>query len=314
MVKMKNKKSIKMEKLSLVLIILISLFGLWMFLLQAPLPGHSQQEINDSYWVNTTINITNSAPTLTAIALDTPVDLNAYSNKSIYCNVSTFDYDNDTLTVIGILYLNGTTQPNLADDGNNHYTNSSCSAISNQDNEMNWTCVFDVQYYADNSSNWVCNATVLDGGLVNTSNNSNLATINPLVAIKMEELLDYGELEVGQTSNSTPANITNAGNRDLNISVRGWGAAEGDGLAFDCDYGHITLTYERYSPVNETSFAAMTEITNSDVMIENFLVPQRELETEDQVNSTWWKVLIPVGAGGICEGKLMFTAEDWYGG
>ena len=58
----------------------------------------------------------------------------------------------------------------------------------------------------------------------------------------------------------------------------------------------------------------MTELTGSNLLIENFLVPQRIWETYDQVNSTFWKVQIPVGAGGICDGKIMFTATDWYTG
>ncbi len=311
---MKNRQNRSMESLSLALAILVSLFGLWMFLLQGPSYSFGQQEINDTYFVNTTVNITNSAPTISAIALDTPVNLIAYDNQTVFCNVSTYDYDNDTLNVKAILFLNQTVASDAPDDGNNHYTNWSCQPTSIQGEAMNWTCSFGVRFYADNSSNWVCNATVSDSGLVNTSNTSNYAQINPLVAIKMDDLLDYGDLEVGMTSNNTEANITNAGNRPLNISVKGWGATEGDGFSFVCDYGQIDLSYERYTPDNSTPFATMTEITGSDVQIENFLVPQRTNETHDQINTTYWRVYIPVGAGGVCNGKLQFTAEDWYAG
>ena len=45
-------------------------------------------------------------------------------------------------------------------------------------------------------------------------------------------------------------------------------------------------------------------------MIPSFYVPQRIDETYDSMNATFWKVQIPVGAGGVCNGKILFSATD----
>jgi hypothetical protein len=59
----------------------------------------------------------------------------------------------------------------------------------------------------------------------------------------------------------------------------------------------------------------MKPVTNSDVQIVDgdFHVLQRTNETEESKNATYWKVYIPVGAAGVCNGKLMFTATDRNG-
>ncbi|MFH2020358.1 MAG: hypothetical protein ABIJ34_03025 [archaeon] len=307
---MKNTKE-GTEKLGLraAMLLLIGLFGAWLFLLGWPNISYGQL-YNGTYLVNTTVNITNSAPQITAVAIDSPINLNSYNTKTVYCNLSLYDYDNDTVDVKGILYLYGQTLPNNTNDGNNHYTNTSCSRIGNQDIYMNYTCGFDVQYFANNATQWLCNLTVSDGGKINASNNTGYATINPLVAIKMDPILDYGQLESGDTSNDTIANITNAGNRDANISVKGYGAAENDNLAFVCTYGTIALNYEKYFRTNGTAYVSMNVLTISNAMLDNYWVPQRVSETAESVNSTYWKIFIPAGAGGVCNGKILFTASD----
>jgi hypothetical protein len=292
-----------------VLPLLVGAFLFWAMLLSGPNLSFSQL-YNSSYVVNTTINITNAAPAITAIALDPVVNLNSYSVQQVSCNLSVYDFDNDTLSVVGRLFLDGTVTSGSPDDNNTKYTNSTCSRTTPQDLNMNYTCVFNVWYFANNATSWICNATVSDAGIVPASNLSNFATINPLLAIKLDPLLDYGQLEVGQTSADTLANITNAGNRDANITVKGWGAAEGDGLAFVCDWGTISIDNERYSRVGGTAYTSMTQLTINEAFFPNYFVPQRTDDALESINSTYWKVYIPVGAGGICDGKILFSAYD----
>lgn len=290
---------------------LLLFFGLlmaWVMLLAEPMTVG--QPYNQTALVNTTVNITNSAPLIYAITLDTPINLIAYDNKTVYCNVTVFDYDNQTLELNATLYINGVSTPTSADDGNNHYTNASCSRITSQDRLMNYTCSFDLRYYADNTTNWICNATVKDSEGVSASNVSNYATVTPLVAIKIPDLLDYGNLAVNQISNDTAANVTNAGNRNANISVEGYGQTPLDGYAFICDFGTIALSYERYNVTVNSTFSDMSQLTGATTMIPSFYVPQRTSESADSINQTYWKVQIPIGAGGVCNGKILFTATD----
>jgi len=296
------------NNLSLVFILLFIGLGLWLLPFNS-IMGEGQL-YNETFLANTTVNITNAAPLITAISLQTPIDLRSYNTTNITCNVSVFDFDNDSVLVNATFYLEGTSNPLSPDDNNSHYTNTNCTLLSPQDLNMNYSCVFSIEYYADNSSQWLCNATVSDQGFVPTSNESNYATVNPLVAIKMDPLLDYGDLEVGQTSPDTLANITNAGNRDANISVDGYGSVDGDGLAFNCSFGSITLDYERYDSVSGTPYGGMSLLTDTSTMIPNFYVPQRTNDAAESINSTYWKVQIPVGAGGVCNGKILFSAID----
>jgi hypothetical protein len=270
-----------------------------------------QVTYNQTSLVNTTVNITNSAPLVLNAYLDTPINLVAYNNKTVYCNVTVFDFDNQTLIVNSTLYINASTSTNSPDDGNNHYSNTTCARITPQDRLMNYTCSFTVRYYANNNTNWICNSTVKDTKNATGNNVSSLATVNPLVAIKIPAILDYGNLEVNQISNDTLANITNAGNRDANISVEGYGNLSGDGFAFICDFGSIAINYERYNRTSvDPGFTFMTPLNGSTSMIPRFWVPQRTDEVLDSTNITVWKVQIPVGAGGVCNGKILFTASD----
>jgi hypothetical protein len=297
------------QLLSVSFAVLVLLFGAWLFFLTEP-DIRGQVTYNTTSLVNTTVNITNAAPLVYLAVLDTPVNLVAYNNKTVYCNVTVFDFDNDSVVVNATIYINGTTNTSSPDDGNNHYSNTSCARKTPQDRLMNYTCTFTVRYYANNNTKWMCNATARDVKNATGVNISNLGTINPLVAIKMPELLDYGQLEVNQISNDTLANVTNAGNRDANISVKGYGATEGDGFAFICSFGTIDLSYERYNITYNSSYTLMSQLTSASTMISRFYVPQRTSESADSINLTMWRLQVPVGAGGVCNGKILFTASD----
>ncbi|MEM3373993.1 MAG: hypothetical protein QW757_03205 [Candidatus Woesearchaeota archaeon] len=304
---MENVMPSKTEQ-NLILIGLSLLFVAWLLLLIEPLIN--SQPYNSTALVNTTVNITNSAPMVYNVFLDTPINLIAYGNKTVYCNATIFDFDNQTIAVNATLYIVGITDENSPDDGNDHYTNTSCTRVSPQDREMQYRCAFSVRYYANNNTNWRCNVTAIDTGNAINSNISNLATINPLVAIKLPPLIDYGDLAVWDISQDIDANVTNAGNRDANISVEGWGSTPGDGLAFVCDFGSIAISYERYDITTGTNYNLMSQLSTTTTMIQNFYVPQRTSEIYDSINSTWWKVQIPIGAGGVCNGTILFTATD----
>ncbi len=288
---------------------LLVLLVLWAFPFFVP-SGYS---VNETVIMNTTVNITNAAPEIRGnVVLDDPIDLVAYGNKTVYCNATVFDWDNDTLTVNATLYITGITGPSSSDDGNNHYSVSNCTRLTPQNREMNYSCNFTMFYWADNSSNWECNMTVIDPDGALNSNTSNTAKVNPLVAIYAPGIIDYGELMVNEISGVKLANITNAGNRKLNLSVEGWGETQGDGWAMNCTYGHIDVQYERYKGTNET-WANMYELTNESVMIPSFWIDQRTNETAEMYNATYWRLQIPPFAGGVCNGKILFTAQDFVG-
>ncbi|MBN2421976.1 hypothetical protein JXB41_02005 [Candidatus Woesearchaeota archaeon] len=269
----------------------------------------AQAAINQT--LNTTVNISNTMPEITVLVCPSDLDLEAYGNKTITCNVTVYDYNNNTLGVNATFYyyLNDADDP---DNKNIHYTNVTCGNVTVQDYEMNFTCGFEVAYFANNGT-WYVNATAFDIFGSSMSNISNAVTINPLIAIYIpsDTVLDFGELSTGDISADKLANITNAGNMPINLSVSGWAVTKGDGLAMNCTYGSINRTYQRYEITAGQSWSAMNLLPISDIMITDFHIAKTTNQTYPETNSTFWKIWIPPYAGGICNGKLLFTAGDY---
>ncbi|NTV24035.1 MAG: hypothetical protein HGA85_06735, partial [Nanoarchaeota archaeon] len=90
---------------SIALLALFIMFGLWISLIIEPVA--KGQTYNTTALVNTTLNITNSAPMVSSVLLPTPINLVAYSNTTVQCNASVFDYDNQTLGVNATFYIEG---------------------------------------------------------------------------------------------------------------------------------------------------------------------------------------------------------------
>lgn len=288
------------------LFLLVLLLIIWLSLLLEPLIN--SQPYNQTAIINVTVNITNSAPLITAINLQTPITLIGYGTTMVYCNATAFDFDNNTVTANATFYFQGYSS-STPDDQNYHYTNVSCSNIGRYDTETNFTCGFNVSYFANNGT-WYCNVTVIDDFGAFSSNISNPGIIQPLIAIYVPGSLDYGNLNQGENTSDKLVNITNGGNRNINISVEGWAQTPGDNLAMNCTFGNIPINYQRYNITQNSNFLFMTPLTSTTTMIGNFYIRQRTDEVLDSYNATYWKLYAPIGAGGICSGKILFTATD----
>ncbi len=297
-----------MEKRELKIYLALTILALftWVFLLVQPFG--TSQPYNETSILNTTVNITNAAPFVFNVEIPSSINLVAYDTVTVDCNVSVNDYDNNTAGVNATLHYSGVPSDGLSDQ-NNLYWNTTCTRVTPTDFITNFTCTFEVNYFANNGT-WYCNVTAIDDQNATNTNISNPGTIEPLVAIKMPEIIDYGEMSVGDTSSDVQANVTNAGNRDANISVEGWGSTPGDNLAMTCDYGNIGIGNEKYDVFSGTDFLLMYPLTSSTSMIPGYFVPQRTSESQDSIGSTYWRLQIPSGAGGVCDGKILFTASD----
>ncbi|MEM3374011.1 MAG: hypothetical protein QXE31_02200 [Candidatus Woesearchaeota archaeon] len=284
----------------------ILIFFIWIALLFEPII--QSQPYNQTAIINVTVNITNSAPIITSISLETPITLIGYDTKMVYCNATAFDFDNNTVIANATFYYQGYS-PDTPDDQNYHYTNVSCRQTGRYNTETNFTCGFNVSFFANNGT-WYCNITVIDDFGAFSSNISNPGLIQPLIAIYVPGILDFGNLNQGENTSDKLVNITNAGNRNINISVEGWAQYPGDNLAMNCTFGNIPIQYERYNISANSDFINMYQLTSTTTMIRNFFIRQRTDENLDSVNTTYWKLYAPIGAGGVCTGKILFTATD----
>jgi hypothetical protein len=303
-------KTAKIQRLFLIgivtLLILMGFIGI--FLPFIP-PGNA--DINTTSELNTSVNITNSAPDVQGIVVDTPITLNAMANVTITCNATVFDWDDNFNIVNATFYAGDGTSSAASDSGNNHYRNSSCVNISEQPLAKNYTCTFKINYYANNGT-WYCNVTAYDTFNATGSNRSEPVRINSLVAIYIPSgILDFGSLAAGNISTEDAlANITNVGNRNLTLNVSGYAINRYDGYAMNCTNGNILVNNQRYNISANVNWTYASALTNNSARIQNLVVSHRTNDDTESKNSTYWRIRIPNGAAGKCTGSLLFEATD----
>lgn len=317
---------IKRKLLRRVTYVLVSLLVIVSILLGLPFATNSVLGINvTNATVIARVNVSNTEPTLYLVRITSPtsppIDLTANGVTILACNGSVQDLNGftDIKNVSATLY-DITIASNAADDNNNHYSNLSCgncTAIPDSNNQ-NGSCVcqFAVQYYA-NPTTWQCNMTINDSGGISSIQNSSFFTINEVLGINVENsILDYGNLSVSQISNYIRENVTNGGNIPINITVRGFGGSDesiGQNLSMICEAGtNITFGNQRFYPGNNTAFGDMYNLTNQTRQIFNLTLPQRTTDVGfgNSSNATFWRLQIPIGASGICNGTIIFGAID----
>lgn len=281
--------------------------------------------------VITRVYVWNTEPSLYKVTISpTTIDLTPGNTTIVNCTAYFWDYngwrDAINQSINATFYDKATSSPDDSDDKNMHYTNSSCglcSEVSGSDGQNGTcTCFFSVEYFA-NATTWECNVTIRGGPgnaterqYLNFTDSLNAtAIINQLLAIDVPPEIDFGNLSVTETSSDVTENITNWGNIALNVTVRGWGGddeATGTNLSMICDYGNISIDYEKYATVAGLTYTQMTNLTNTDTMIGNLTIYQRLDENGPEmgrdVNVTYWKIQIPLSVGGYCNGTVLFSA------
>ncbi len=297
------------------------------------------------------VNVSNTEPNITSMRLDDGVDptsqieLTAHNATTVTCNATVFDFNgwedinpNETNATFYIQSM----AASGATDNNFRYRNASCgscrqataaeaSGLYSQATTAICDCKFAVQYYANDSSTWRCNMSVRDNGgyqhpdfrlNLTTFEVSDVATVTKLLAIDTPSLLiDYGNLSVTETSGEIQLNVTNVGNVDINLTLRGFGGDNdsldypGNNLTMMCDYGNISIGNQRYKLGTEfiglTGFNNMTILQNQ-TQRTNLTLRQRENDTERtfDTNTTLWRLQVPLTVGGLCNGTIIFGAIE----
>lgn len=251
----------------------------------------------------------NLAPIIRDVTIRNPLDLTLGGDIIVFCNATVEEPNNITdIANVNATFFQESTGHLAPDDNNDHYTNTSCISVGNSTFEANYTCSFGTTYYANNGT-WKCNITVEDNReAVSDANTSTI--INELLAVEITpSILDYGQLfTTNITQNDSNLTVTNLGNIDFNISVDGYGVEDGDGLAMNCTKGTIPLSNQRYATNVSTNFAEMTSLSDTPTSITNFTLPQRidDSQFDASRNNTYWKLEIPSGIRGVCNGTIIF--------
>jgi hypothetical protein len=246
------------------------------------------------------------------------IDLTPASTSRVACEGIVIDYDGDSTVqnLTAKFFDNSASAYGNNDSNNEHYTNNSCYLDTSygEDYESHFTCSFDVQYYA-NSGVWNCTLNMTDNISVPVVE-SNTTTINSLLALSIVSPVDFGEIAANQVSLEAIINVSNAGNKQFNLTLSGYGAVFNDGLAMNCSNENISVSHMKYNLTNSNpgtlNFAEFSEnylnLTSSPET-RLFNLDFRKNDTADYAfNSTYWRIYAPSGIVGNCSGNIIFGA------
>ena len=285
--------------LALLVGILLAVFGMK---LGATMTGFATTGIS-----NASANITNVAPVVSNVVVNNGanIDLNAGTTKTVTCTGVISDgngYD-DISSASAVLYGPGVTYAS-GDDYNNHYTNSSCTLSAGYDTtKKNVTCTFNLEYFALPGT-WTCNITATDTSSA-TGSSTNSANVTELIAVDVDNSINFGALAAGATSPTGVAeNIRNYGNVKLDMG--------GNGTDMTCStrgtipIGNIHVGLSASADYNTEMSPMTSTIAYDDTFDLNYKTDQN-LSTYSS-KAYYFKVAVPEGVKGICTGTLQFTA------
>jgi hypothetical protein len=293
--------------------------------------------IGENVTVQTFLDVGASFPEILNVTVDdyaSEIILTANSTKRVTCRAFIVDYNNDTdlKNLSAVFYDVSASSAGDSDDNNHHYTNDSCvfndtfsdwyGEGANDEYHMIGECSFDVYYYA-NPGNWNCSMTVVDNASLSDTQQDDI-TMNDLLAIGLPDSINYGIVNATYVSLEQIVNVSNAGNVELNLSLSGYAQNEGDGLAMNCSLGRtgeIPIEYEKYNlsistpgEISLSSFENLYLNLTSSPIIREFNLNQRTDDLiDDAVKGTFWRIYVPKGAAGTCQGNIVFGATQFAG-
>lgn len=286
--------------------------------------------------VITNLTVGNTFPEIINVSInddDASVALTANDTTLVTCIAILRDYngDADINATNATFYDSSVSFYNDTDDNNYHYTNSSCEITADTGGYNGYAddpyhslanCTFQVEYYA-NPENWVCNVTVNDS-VSWTGTNYDEITISPLLALGVPDVIDYGTVNATYVSDENITNVTNYGNVQINLSLEGYARTPGDGLAMNCTLGNIgtiDAEYEKYNltasnpgPLSHSAFDAVYRNVTSAPVINTFELAARTNDTlNEAIKESYWRIYVPIGVAGTCNGTIVFGATQAVG-
>jgi hypothetical protein len=274
-------------------------------------------------------NITlNSPPNISFIEADdaltippNEIDLIPVTTKEVICRaiINEYDGENSLINATARFFDNVASNYNSADDNNYHYSNNSCylNYSYGNSNQIEVKCGFYIWYYA-NSQNWNCTINATDNLSVN-SRGYDISFINPLLALGVDSPADFGMPGGREVSGEVRLNVTNYGNIKINLSLSGYGFIENDKNAMNCSGAgikNISINYEKFNltapnsgSLNLTEFEKKYTNLTSSPSTRKFDLNYRENDlVNNATKSTYWRIYVPSGISGNCQGNIIFGA------
>ncbi|MBR9705073.1 hypothetical protein GOV12_06690 [Candidatus Pacearchaeota archaeon] len=325
----KNIKNIGRNNILLLVletIVLVVIFSLFVRTIEGTLG-------NPNVTVTTYLEVGTVAPEILNVSIEngsSSITLIPNSTKAISCVGLIRDYNNETNihNASAEFYIN-TSSYGDSDDNNTHYTNSTCivnrsfnnwSGVDDDSYHALANCTFQIQYYA-NGGIWNCTIYINDSDGLNATGNNSI-NVSDLIAIDMPNSISYGTVNATYMSLENVTNISNAGNVGINLSLKGWAIDEGDGNAMNCSQGsirNISVEHEKFNVTNSTAgiltlnqtILNYTNLTSTSTVIFEFpLLARINDGYNDAANATYWRIYVPSGVAGSCQGNIQFGATQ----
>ncbi len=327
---MENKTVIKLGvkaiEASFIIIEVALLFLLFSFF-SSPVSGGIG---NPNTTVMTTLNIGEVFPDILNVSVNEgaeTITLTPNESVKVYCVGLIRDYNGElNLSLVTARFFHSSSSYNGAEDNNSNYRNNSCTFNETTDN---WggvpdddyhslaNCTFEVWYYADPGV-WNCTMWVNDSANLN-STNSDLINVSELLAMDVPGTINYGTVNATDVSNENMTNVTNVGNVMFNLSFKGYGYVQNDNLAMNCTLGNIkniSIQHEKYNLTESNPGVLDLDATNnvyenmtSSTVVRQFnLDYRRNNDIQDAINETYWRIYVPLGVAGSCQGNIIFGA------
>ncbi len=278
----------------------------------------------DNVTVITNLTIGNVIPEVNNVSIDnnaSTITLTPNSTKIVTCKAFVTDYNgwNDVWNGSAVFFDNSTSNFSDVNDNNTHYYNSSCT-LTQYDTYSLWVnCTFTVQYYA-NPGIWNCTLLANDSKQT-TGQGNDVSNISQLLALALPDFIYYGNVSAMNFSGENVSNVSNAGNVKVNLSLSGYGFRENDGNAMNCTLGsikNISIQHEKYNlTVSHSGVLTSLQITSNYTNLSAAPTPKifnldyRRNDTHpfvDDTNSTYWRIYVPLGVAGTCQGNIIFGA------
>ena len=284
--------------------------------------------------VITYLTVGNSFPEIVNVSVQNDaasLDLVANNTVIVQCVAVVQDWngEGDVINVTARFYDTTNSSFGGALDNNSHYRND--STVGNSRCNINYTygdqyqllanCTFPVQYYANNAT-WACTVNATDNESLDDYNQDNI-TINKLLALDLPNNITYGTVNATFVSNMINATIFNYGNVDFNLTLYGYATAVADNLSMNCTLGtikNISVGYEKYNltafngtAINLSAFETgiYANLTSNTSLTRLLNLRQRQNDsTDDTRNTTYWRIYVPKGVAGSCQGHIVFVATQ----
>ena len=259
--------------------------------------------------VRTNLTVGNVYPEILNVSIqngDATFTLIPNDSRKIYCFAHIVDYNGeDDIGYVNATFFDNFTNFAAPDDNNSKYTN--------------YSCTFDVWYYA-NASVWNCTVTANDSYNWQHKNSDNI-TISPLLALGLPDIIQYGTVNATYVSDENVTNVTNLGNVPVNLSLNGYAWTPGDGNAMNCTLGaikNISIEHEKYNLTASTpgdlvlvqAIGNYTNLTTNPVIKEFSLDFRHNENVNEAWNYSYWRIYVPLGVAGTCQGNIIFAGTQ----